>query len=112
MPLTGMPTLSAIVAISRVGNDLADRLLDGGEGLADSSTRVPTGARTCIRIWPESTDGKKLRPRNGARANDATTKTMKPVMNSRAAAERHLQQVAIDRANASNRALEAALEQD
>ena len=32
---------------------------------AASSTLVPTGARACIRIWPESTDGKKSRPRNG-----------------------------------------------
>ena len=46
-------------------DDLADRLLDVGELVALSSIRVPTGARTCIRIWPASTDGKKLLAEEG-----------------------------------------------
>ena len=38
----------------------------------------PIGARTCKAIWPASTEGKKLAPRNGARPNDSTTKARHP----------------------------------
>ena len=31
-------------------------------------------ARTCMRIWPVSTEGKKFRPRKGVSRNDAPTK--------------------------------------
>ena len=81
MPLTGMPTLSAMVAISRGGMIWRIAFWMAAKWLALSSTRVPIGARACIRIWPESTDGKKLRPRKGASRNDASTKAMKPQMN-------------------------------
>ncbi len=47
------------------------------------SMRVPTGGRTCRVICPESTEGKKLEPRNGARPNEATTTTRKPITNRR-----------------------------
>ena len=46
-----------------------------------ASTRMPTGPRTCITIWPESTEGKKLDPRNGSRANEASTAAIRPVTN-------------------------------
>ena len=40
---------------------------------AVSSMRVPGWARTCIRICPESTAGKKFSPRNGQRPKETTT---------------------------------------
>ena len=49
--------------------------------LAVSSTRVPTWVRTCIRMLPASTAGKKLRPRNGTSAKDAPTTQRKPITN-------------------------------
>ena len=45
---------------------------------AVSSMREPIGTRTCIRICPESTVGKKLLPRNGT-----STAAMNPVTNQR-----------------------------
>ena len=45
-----------------------------------SSMREPTGARTCSVIWPASTDGKKLRPRNGTSSIDSATQTRKPII--------------------------------
>ena len=42
--------------------------------------RVPGWARTCIRICPESTAGKKFSPRNGQRPNESTTHARKPPM--------------------------------
>ena len=42
--------------------------------------RVPTGARTCSVIWPESTCGKKFSPSSGASRNEASTTAMKPTM--------------------------------
>jgi hypothetical protein len=71
MPLTGRPMLSTSVAISR-RNDLRIAFSMSAKREALSSTRVPTWARACIRIWPASTDGKKLRPRNGTSRNDAS----------------------------------------
>ena len=44
--------------------------------------RMPTGPRTCITIWPESTEGKKFEPRNGARPKDSRTAAMMPVTTS------------------------------
>ena len=81
MPLTGMPMLSAMVAISFGGMISRIAFWMRANSLAASSTRVPTGARACIRIWPESTAGKKFWPRNGTSENDASTKAMKPTMN-------------------------------
>ena len=80
MPLIGMPILSASVSISPGGMILRIAFWMSANWLAVSSTRVPIGARACIRIWPASTDGKKLRPRNGASRNEASTKAMKPPM--------------------------------
>jgi hypothetical protein len=37
----------------------------------------------CSRISPESTLGKKLRPRNGARPKERTTQARNPTMNPR-----------------------------
>ena len=35
------------------------------------SSRVPGGARTCRRIWPASTSGKKSRPSSGNSGSDS-----------------------------------------
>ena len=80
MPDTGMPMLSTIAAISRDGMISRIAFWRAANWLAASSTRVPTGARACIRIRPASTVGKKLRPSIGARANEASTNAMKPAM--------------------------------
>src|ERR1700730_7336392 len=41
--------------------------------------RVPTWTRTCIRIWPASTEGKKFWPRYGTSRNEAPTKPRKTI---------------------------------
>ncbi len=96
MLLIGRPMLSTIV-VDFAGRDDAARIAFSisANWFAVSSTRVPTGTRACIRIWPPSTDGKKLRPRNGTSANEATTNARKPVTNTRAMQQRQLEQLAI-----------------
>ena len=51
-------------------NRLANFPLDSSHRRAVSSIRVPTWARTWMRIWPASTDGKKFCPRKGTNPND------------------------------------------
>ena len=77
-----MPILSASVSISDGGMILRIAFCTSANWLALSSTRVPTWVRTCIRIEPESTEGKKLRPRYGTSRNEAATKPRKPITNS------------------------------
>ncbi len=81
--LLGMPMLSTTEATSSAGTTLRIVVSIRPNSSEASSRRVPTGARTCRVIWPASTDGKKLLPRNGARPNEASTTTMKPMMNTR-----------------------------
>ena len=79
MPLIGMPILSASVSISPGGMILRIAFWTSANWLALSSTLVPIWVRTCIRIEPASTDGKKLRPRNGTSRNEAATMPRKPI---------------------------------
>ena len=74
----GKPTLSTIAAISAGGITRRIACWMAAKRAAVSSTRVPTGTRAWIRIWPVSTAGKKLLPRKGSSANEATTTALKP----------------------------------
>ena len=81
--LLAMPMLSTTDPISSAGtvSRMASSILPNSTEA--SSSRVPTGARTCRVIWPESTEGKKLPPRNGASPNETSTAAMKPTTNTR-----------------------------
>ena len=81
MLLGGSPMLSTSVAISWLGITRRIAASMRAKRTAVSSTLVPTGTRACIRIWPPSTEGKKLLPRKGSSAKDASTKVMKAVTN-------------------------------
>jgi len=60
MPLYGSPMLSTILSISTGGMIWRMACSTRSHRRAVSSMRVPVGARTCMRIWPESTVGKKF----------------------------------------------------
>jgi len=83
MPETGMPILSAMVSISAGGMILRIAFCTSANWLALSSIRVPIWVRTCIRIDPVSTSGKKLRPIEGTSRNEAATKPRKQSTNMR-----------------------------
>ena len=65
MPLFGRPMLSRITVSSSAGMTLRIVVLDLREVCSVSSRRVPAGARTCRRICPASTCGKKSRADEG-----------------------------------------------
>ncbi|MNR06698.1 hypothetical protein D3C85_1227830 [compost metagenome] len=74
MPLMGWPMLSTRALSSSAG--MIRRIASSTCAMVRLvvSRRVPTGVRTCIRICPESTAGKKFRPRDGTSAKDTKMK--------------------------------------
>ncbi len=58
-------------------NHLADGIFHLREYCSVSSMRVPAGARTCRRIWPASTCGKKSVPSMGVSARQTATSRKK-----------------------------------
>ena len=79
MPELGTPRLSSTVSSWSAGTSSRIAASTWSAARAVSSMRVPVGMRMCRRSWPESTAGKKSRPRMGYRPQDSTQNAMKPM---------------------------------
>ncbi len=77
IPLYGSPMLSRITLICCAPTSCLMRLSTAAKSCCVLSRRVPGGARTCRRICPASTCGKKSRPSSGNSSSETSIKPRK-----------------------------------
>ena len=104
--------LSTMAPVSAAGMMVRIAFSTSPKRAAVSSMRMPTGARTCIKIWPPSTCGKKLRPRKGASRKEISTNPRKPGMNTPRWRMAKREEIVISRAQPHEARLEPALKAD
>ncbi len=102
--------LSTIAPVCAGGMILRMAFSTSPKRAAVSSIRMPTGARTCIRIWPPSTCGKKFSTEEGRKQERGDHESEKTEDKNPAALYRQREQSVITLAHLHEARLEAALQ--